>query len=188
MKSMRSFVAVVALLITTHALAQSPLYAGGAIGQASVKEFCSGAAGAGIACSDSDTSWRAFAGWQASPHFALEAGYTNLGSVSASSGQNSFTLKASALDLSLVALLPVGNGLAPFGRLGVYSALTDASSNFGFSEGSSNTGLTYGAGLRYDLGARAALRGEWQRFQDVSGGRLGKSDVDTLSLGVLFKF
>ena len=59
----------------------------------------------------------------------------------------------------------------------------------GVSANESNTDLTFGFGLRYDLNKSVGVRAEWQRYGDVGGGDIGgESDVDVISLGVIFRF
>jgi opacity protein-like surface antigen len=72
--------------------------------------------------------------------------------------------------------------------LGLYRGETKLSSNVGISAKESNTDLTYGIGVRYDFMRNFAVRAEWQRYGDVGGGNVGKSDVDVLNIGALYKF
>ena len=50
----------------------------------------------------------------------------------------------------------------------------------------SGNGLTYGAGLQYDLSPNLGLRGEWQRYDKLAGISDLKSDV--LSVGAIWRF
>lgn len=190
--SSRLFVVAVALALAAglaHAQAQERgFYAGAAAGQATVRDFCTGFSGPGTSCDEKATALRAFGGFQVTKYLAGEVAYTDLGSVSASLGTAKATVKGVATELDLVGTLPFLPVVAPYGKVGVYRASSRATSNFGFSETVTNTGFTYAAGVRLDLGRRFALRGEWQRYQDVGGGVMGKTDVDVLTLGGLFKF
>jgi opacity protein-like surface antigen len=85
-------------------------------------------------------------------------------------------------------MLPVANNFSVYGKLGLYRGDTEESTNFGFSADETNTDLTFGFGVRYDFGERFAVRGEWQRYQDVGGGDIGESDVDVISVGFLVRF
>lgn len=183
----RFIVAVVMLAFALPAAAQ--FYAGGSVGQATVKDFCEGASSAGISCRDKATAWKAIGGYQVSQYLAAEVGYTDLGKVSLSLGSNTISAKASAFEAVGVGMVPIAGRFAAYGKAGFYRAKTEASSNFGFSASASNSDLTYGAGLLVNFTPRLALRGEWQRYKSVGGGDdIGKSDIDVVSAGLLFKF
>lgn len=180
---------IAALLVAAPAAAQETgFYAGGSLGQATVKDFCEGTGALGIACDDSDTAWKIFGGYQFNPNFALEAGYSQIGEFDLSAAGDVATVDGTALELVGIGIMPVAQRLAVYGKLGIYRGETDASSNFGFSASETNTDLTYGFGVRFDAARNVALRAEWQRYTDVGGGDIGDSDVDVLSVGVLVRF
>lgn len=186
---MKRLLFVIALLAAGPAVAQdAKFYAGGHIGQASAKSACDNLAGTGISCDDEDTAWRALVGYQFNRHFAAEFAYTDLGEVTASFANLRETVKSSAFEIVGVGMFPVADRLSIYGKLGIYRAETEDETNFGFSAKEKNTDLTFGFGVRYDFTSLIAARAEWQRYQDVGGGDIGESDVDVISLGVLFKF
>src|SRR6266850_2576148 len=47
-------------------------------------------------------------------------------------------------------------------------------------------GLTFGAGLQWDVMAPLGLRAEWQRYQRVGG--VSDNKLDVLSLGAVYRF
>jgi opacity protein-like surface antigen len=51
-----------------------------------------------------------------------------------------------------------------------------------------NSDLTYGAGVGFLITPKLQLRAEWQRYQDVDAGIVGKSDVELISIGVVYRF
>ena len=170
--------------------ADSGWYIGGTIGQAKVNDFCEGLV---ASCEDTDTSLRVLGGSQFSKHFALEAGYHQLGEASVTNGGLFAKVEAMAWELVAVGMLPVADRFSVYGKLGVYRGETDFSTNIvapgipsTFSE--SNTDLTMGFGLQFDVANNLGLRAEWQRYQDLGGPQIGESDVDVMSIGVVFRF
>ena len=169
---------VAALALSAPAAAQmgmSSVYIGGSIGQSEAKDACDGIPG----CDEKDTAWKIFGGFQLTPTFAVELGYTDLGEVSAPG----ISAEATAWDLSVLAGFPIGEAFSIYGRLGGYRAETEASTG----EDDSNTGLTFGVGVGFNLSRNLGLRAEWQRYADV-GDDVDESDVDVLSIGVLWRF
>ena len=182
---------VVAAGLALPAMAQVGMngwYVGASIGQAKARDACNDLAGTGLSCDDTDTAWKIFAGYQFHPSFAAEAGYINLGKASAAGFGLTDEVKSTAWDLSLISSVPVTEPLSLFGRLGVYSADVKEDTNFGFSSSHSNSDLTYGLGLRYNVTENLGVRAEWQRYHDVGGGDIGKSNVDVLGGAALWSF
>lgn len=188
MKRFTLFAVAVAALIAAPAVAQeNAFYAGVSAGQAKVKDFCAGAGSMGISCKDTSSAWRLYGGREFPRGLAIEASYADLGSVDASAGKLRASVNARVFDLSGIVSVPVGVFRA-FGKLGVYNAQTKADSNFGFADSKSNTGLTYGAGLRYHFSPTVGARTEWQRYQKMGGGNIGEANIDTFSAGVFVRF
>jgi len=154
-------------------------YIGGHLGQADIDEL-----------DEEDTSWKLVGGYRFSRNFAAEIGYIDFGKTRLSAGAEFLELKANAMELLGVGSLPVADRLSVYGKLGVYRGEAEARFNLpslGLGSGSekdSNTDLTFGFGASYDATRNIAVRGEWQRYQDVGDA----TDIDVLSLGVLFRF
>jgi OOP family OmpA-OmpF porin len=167
-------------------------YIGATIGQSKVKEWCDGL-GPGVSCSDTGTAWRVLGGYQVNRNFAAELGYHDLGSVDASDPSASVKAEANAWELVALGQWPFTNQFSVYGKAGLYRGEVKASATVpGFGSGSTsetNTDITYGVGVRFDLNRNLALRGEWQRYTNMGdNATIGESDVDVLSLGVLWKF
>jgi OOP family OmpA-OmpF porin len=186
---MRYLVAIItAVLFAAPAIAQDQgFYAGLSLGQADAKQACDDLGGTGISCDSKDTAWKIFGGYQFNRHFAAELGYTDLGEAKASFGGLNETLKANAIELVGVGMLPVADRFSVFAKLGLYRGETEDNTNFGFSAKETNTDLTFGFGARYDFG-KLGVFGQWQRYADIGGGDIGESDVDVISIGLLCKF
>jgi opacity protein-like surface antigen len=187
---------IFAAFAASSACAQA--YLGLSIGQAKFKNPCAGVPGS-ISCDSNDTSFRVLGGYQMSPNVAIEAGYSDLGTVHASNGD---TAELSAFDVSAIGSWPVGNRFALLGRLGGYRGDSRVSlappppvpavfppppppPNTGWSSAHS-TNLTYGLGASYDMTHSATLRLEWQRFKDLGG--VPKIDIDVLAIGALMRY
>jgi len=98
-------------------------------------------------------------------------------------------VKTKAWDLAAVGTLPIADKFSAFGKLGMYRADSDLSSDVLASGSESKSDLTYGLGLQYDFTRSVGMRGEWQRFQKVGGDDVGgESDIDVMSVGVLYRF
>ncbi len=179
-----------AMLVAGPALAQDQgWYAGLTLGQSKQKDACDGVSGAGISCDDKDTAWRILGGYQFNKNLAAELGYTDAGEVSAS-GTFSASLEAKIWELVAVGSWPFTPNFSAYGKLGMYRADTDFSTNnpaFA-NESESNTDLTYGIGVRWDFTKNLGARAEYQIYKDVGGGNIGEGDVDVISVGVIWKF
>jgi OOP family OmpA-OmpF porin len=168
-------------------------YAGLSIGQSKFSDACTGSVPAGFSasCDDKDTAWRIFGGYQFHPNIAVEIGYADLGRAQAtvSFGGLSGTAKveATAFDAVAVGSWPLNQAFSVYGKLGLYhgEAKLTASGTGAGSSSDKDTGsdLTFGLGARYDFNRNIGVRAEWQRYNDFSG-----SDIDVLSLGVLYRF
>ena len=163
-------------------------YLGGNIGQSKVKDGCSGLGGTGISCDDKDTAFKILGGYNINRNFAAELGYTDFGKAKASGLGLTDEFKATAWELSAVGSYPVANQFSVFGRLGLYFADAKENTNFAGNFKHTNNDLTYGFGVRYDFSRELGVRGEWQRYSKVGGGDLDKSDVDVISVGVVWNF
>jgi OmpA-OmpF porin, OOP family len=180
------------------ALAQAPgdagWYVGASLGQTEVNLDCAGT----TACDDKDSSWKIFAGYQFNRNFALEFGYTDLGEVTASTPAIGFippasvAIESTVWELVAVGMLPLAERFSLYGKLGLYRADTDIEVNFvslgSVTDSDSNTDLTFGIGVRFDITPRLGVRLEWQRYSSVSAADFDEGDVDVMSLGVAWRF
>ena len=112
-----------------------------------------------------------------------------------SSGGGTDEAKVQALEGSVVATWPFGAKMALFGRFGAYYAKVREETSFAGGFSNNNGDLTFGAGFRYHLTPKLALRAEWQRYLDVGGGdvALGAgvgdlSSINVYGVGFLYRF
>jgi OOP family OmpA-OmpF porin len=169
--------AVMAAPAVSMAQAQSPWYAGATIGQSKAKDFCGGVS----PCDDKDTAFRILGGYQINRIFAAELGYHDLGKTKVGTSD----IKANAWELVGVGAYPIANQFSVYGKLGLFRG--EAKGAAGVKE--TNTDLTYGLGLQFDVNRNVGVRGEWQRYPKMGGGGFNReSDVDVISLGAIWRF
>ncbi len=170
---------------------ETGFYAGLAIGQSKIKDFCGSVngLGTGLSCDDKDTAWKVFGGYQFNRYIAAEGAYTDFGKITLNGPGGNAEIKSNAWELLAVGSYPIGtSGFAPYIKAGVYRGEAKLSSSVGISAKEHNNDWTAGLGVRYDIMRNFAVRAEWQRYADIGGGDSGKSDVDVISIGALYKF
>jgi OOP family OmpA-OmpF porin len=184
-----------AMIVPTAGLAQGPFggpdtvaYIGGSVGQSMADNFCDDTAVPGSNCDDKSTAWSVFIGAQIHRNFAIEVGYREFGEMAVTVPGSLTSIDAKAFELLGVGILPIGDKLALYGKLGAYFGETDneVSTPLGVTPGKdSNINLTYGAGAEWEFMKQLRLRVEYQRYQEMSG-----SDVhlDAVSLGLVYRF
>ena len=165
--------------------ADQRFYVGFGVGKSSWKDAC---AQLGGSCDDTDNAFKVLGGYQFNRYFAGEFGLVDLGSAIATFGGARDEVKAKAWELTAVGSAPIVDRFSIFGRFGVYFAEVKENTNFAGNFSHSNNDLTYGFGVRYDFTRNLAMRGEFQRYSDVGGGPILTSDVDVVSLSVLWMF
>ena len=161
-------------------------YAGGSLGYAKAKTFCTdpALAGGAASCDANGSAWRVLGGYQFNRNFALEAGYHNLGKGKFAGGDMRFD----AFEASGLFMMPLGDW-SLLGRVGFMRATAKGGGALAGGK-ERNNDLTYGAGLQYELSRSFALRGEWQRYPGLGGPPSfgGDTDVDVWSFGALYRF
>ena len=184
----RIMIGITAALVALPAAAQEKgWYAGFSVGSSKAGDACNGTGG-GIACEDTTTTWKLIGGYQVNRNFAAEIGYTpELAKAKASGFGLTDEIKSSALELVAIPSYPIGE-FSLFGKLGIYTARTEETTNFAGNESANNTDFTYGLGVGYQFHRNFGARLEWQRYSKVGGGNIGNEDIDTVSLGLLYRF
>jgi hypothetical protein len=200
-----SAVAALALLaFSGGAAAQNDagFYIGGNVGTSTFKDLdeeCNEISDFGVTvdCDDSDTAFKAYAGYQFNKYFAAEIGYADLGKVEPTGSAGGLTagatIEAKAFFVEAVGMLPLTHGLSILGRVGaarwdVDVQGTGAAAPLG-SESDDGIDLVYGAGLQWMFAKNFGLRAEYEVYDNVGDEETtGESTIHMYSLGVLFKF
>lgn len=183
-------------------------YGGLSIGQSSANidsaRITSNLLGAGFASSaitsdDSDTGYKLFAGYKVNRNFALEGGYFDLGrfgfaATTVPAGTLNGNIKLSGLNLDVVGILPINEKFSAFGRAGLnYAHASDSFSGTGAvivlnpNPSKREANYKFGAGFQYDFTQSLGMRIEAERYR-INDGAGSKGDVDSLSLGLVYRF
>jgi hypothetical protein len=181
----RSLALVVVATATgvVHAQANTP-YGEISVGQSHFGLSCGTVAG--MTCKNSGTAVSLTAGDMFSPNWGAELSYLNFGHVDHGYG----TIDAQALDLALVARLPVSEHWEFSGKVGATYGITHIPTvtEAGLVSGrGSGWGVGYGVGVDYNFTRNFSASVEWQRH-DLHFAGQGTSPVSIVSLGVGFRF
>ncbi|HWH81760.1 MAG TPA: OmpA family protein [Burkholderiaceae bacterium] len=146
-----------------------------------------------------DTAYKIFGGWQFNRHFALEAGYFNLGkfgftSTTTPAGTLTGQIKLRGVNLDLVGTLPLGERWSAQARVGAQSANardtfsgTGAVSVLNPNPSKRETNYKFGAGLQYELSRSLLVRADVERYRiNDAVGNHGGVNMVSLSLVVPF--
>jgi len=151
----------------------SGFYLGGGVGQFNLKLDDVDQTDEAIeSLDDSDTAWKAFAGWRMNPYFSLEVAYVDFGNPSdrattASGSGGDFSASISGFEPSIIGTIPLGP-VELFGKIGYLFYDVDASVDLdngpGFDSSSSEEDLTYGGGVGMTFFQHLNARLEYQRI------------------------
>lgn len=204
-------IAVLTALAAPAVRAQaSGWYAGGSVGRAGATidddRIRGGLAGQGLVTNgiddrEHDTGFKAFGGYQFNRHFAMEAGYFDLGSFgytahTTPAGSLAGDMRVRGLNLDLVGTLPLTERFSLLGRIGVISARTEASfsasgaARVPYASASTSQRFTdakWGAGVAYAFTDALSMRLEAERYR-VKDSVGNHGDVDMVSVGLVYRF
>ena len=163
-------------------------------------------------------AWKVFGGFRFNPNFAVEINYADLGrhhlttnfvgGDPALPGSFSMTRKISGFGADLVVSAPFAERFAIFGKVGAFRSRLEADASLGGSVVFTNapgdrqrsvtqneTVAKFGVGADWWFRPNAALRLEWERYQNIGkafaiggSGTTGEADTDTVTLGVMMRF
>lgn len=179
------------IVVPATALAQSPAkpawYVGAGIGYSKFTEridtdatlVIQGATSTSFRSQFSDTSAKAFAGFNVNRWLAIEGAYVNLGKYFAqrtafapTSSSVGLTQKVQGFTVALKPTMQLSSAFAAYGKLGVARLQTEldvnTSTGIGINEKSSRYSLFYGAGLEYDVTRNFGVRAEWEYYRHAT--------------------
>jgi OOP family OmpA-OmpF porin len=157
-------------------------------------------------CSNNHTSAGAklFGGYQFNQYGAAEVSYVNLGkftllangNISGTPTTASGSYKARGYGVDAVATWPITPEFGVLGRIGVFRWTVDASASTSVSNNPSidtrhkatGNSLDFGVGVKYGIHKNVDVRAELQRFQGIGTDKTGKSDVDSISASLVYRF
>lgn len=138
----------------------------------------------GFSCEDPSLGGKIYVGGQFNDWLGVEIGYVNLGSMERNGGNT----KAQGINMGLVGTLPLNNSFSMFAKVGTTYSWTDVSADVGGEGKEEGFGLSYGAGLAFNLSPRTQLLAEWGRHEIQFADQKDGEDVDLYSVGVKFRF
>lgn len=193
-RQMKSFLTAIALMLASApALAQDAgWFAGLGIGHMRTGDECPTTAAPGANCEDEDTTWKIFGGYQFTSYLGFELGLVDLGERPTTlGGLGAATAKFRVFELLIVGSMPLGKQLSVYGKAGIFQWDVDFEPAPGVMAGGDSNGndFTYALGVKYHFTRSAALRLEWQRYNNVGDpGTTGRFDVDVFGVGALLSF
>lgn len=156
-------------------------YAGASVGRTN---YDFGGCVALVTCDDVATGFKLYTGGRFSRYVGVEVGYVNLGNADRNGGE----IKAQGANLSLVGNIPLGDSFNIFGKVGgIYSWTKTSTFIPGVPSGKEDgLGLSYGAGMQYDINRTFAVRADWDRYRLKYVAQ--REEADLYSVGVVLKF
>ena len=167
-------------------------FVGAGIGYMKTDDTCPVTAAPGSNCEDEDTVWKIFGGHQFNPYLGVEFALVDLNDRPVTvTGLGSANAKFRIFELTLLGTLPITQRAAVYAKAGLFHWDVDfelAAGASGYADANGND-YTYGLGVKYQFSRNAALRLEWQRYNDVGDpGTTGQFNADVFGIGALFRF
>lgn len=161
--------------------------------------------------SNTDTGYKLGVGYQFNPYVAVEGAYVDLGKATYSynatgtlGGANGTAnatgdVKVSGVNFSVVGILPVNSDFNLFGKVGMLVGEAKANINGSASAGAtsvtynaggtkSQSALSYGIGVSYNVTKQISLRAEYEEFDLKGIAATGDPKANLFSVGVGYKF
>lgn len=126
---------------------------------------------------ESTSSFGISGGYTINPNFAVEVGYTDLGSMA------SGIVTITALEFSAVGSYPINEQFSVFGKLGMANTAEKALGLTG-----NRTAATYGLGGQFNVSPTVGVRLGWEHYGFGDGTTFFQGDSSLVSLGGVFKF
>jgi hypothetical protein len=146
-----------------------------------------------------DSGWKIMVGWMPNRRFALEGGFTALGTAAYNAaftnGQAKSEFKSGANLFDPLGLAPLSDSFSLFAKLGGIAASVVTNQSVTLPGGNTaNTSASarmlapnFGVGAIYDFARNGSVRFEVERFQHLGSDATGVSNVDMISLGFVLR-
>ena len=168
-----TIVALLSVFVSMPAIAaDTGFYAGVKLGSAN--KSVTGA-------SETNSAFGFFGGYSVNPNFAVEAGYTNLGTVA------SGNIKFNAMEVSAVGTFPINQQFSLYGKLGMASTKEEATL-FGTTLSGTRSAATYGLGGQFNVNPNIGIRLGWEHYGFGDGTIFTQGDASLVSVAGVFKF
>ncbi|PSV37980.1 hypothetical protein C9J44_06370 [Photobacterium sp. GB-27] len=162
---------------SVHASTDNPLYVGARIGASHITNM-DNAVTSVTRLKDTNFAGGVFAGYQITPWFALETGYTHLGNAKLDNKQGSY--EAQGADLVTKFSYAISYNVDIFAKAGAFYYDWNAIGS-GVTSSDNGWSPTAGAGLEYFINKDVSTRLEYQYYNDVAG-----PDIHFAGLGLAF--
>lgn len=136
----------------------------------------------GFNCDDSNIGGKIYTGGQFNKWLGAEIGYVNFGKLERNGGDT----KAQGVNLSLVGTVPLGDVFSVFGKVGTTYSWTKTDGVVGPTGKENGFGLSYGAGVGFNLSPRSQLLAEWEKHRMQFADQ--DADVNLYTVGLKFRF
>lgn len=206
-KHLASVAALAALLCMAspcHADPMSGLYLGVDLGSSNAANVCDNQP-AGATCTTTATALRVTVGYQINSYVALEAGFTDFGTDTASGTAYNYdpfgnlvaypisgSAKASGFEIASILSAPMGENFSLLGKIGAAStrvAVDSATVGYSASATATTSTLAAGIGLQYAFTARSSFRLLYERYGRVGdSSTTGTSDLSAFTAGFIYTF
>lgn len=199
--SLFALLAVIAVCMPSATAADNAgWYAGVGIGQAQANGGCDAGSIPGVtitSCTDDDTGWKVFVGYQFTANWGAEVAYVNFGkpvrgTATVTGVPVTLDAEASGWQLAGVGTMPINDQFSVFGKLGIFRSdvdITAAGGGVSVSLSGNHTDLTYGIGARWDFTKNVGAQLEAQRFNDVGDkNTTGEQNINLFTLGLVVRF
>lgn len=142
-------------------------------------------------CTDSDRGSRFSAGYQINENIAAEISHFNAGKTTASGFGVTDSIETKEWQFSGVGLLPMGNGLSLFAKLGFAHwdvARANSAPTAPPNPGATGTDVLFGIGGKFDFNSKFAMRTQYEFHSAGDSTITGRGDINFLSAGLMYKF
>ena len=142
-------------------------------------------------CDDKDSTVKLNIGYQFTPNWAIEAMYMDSVEYDADfGGVRPEVYEVDGYGLSIVGSYPINTDFSLSAKLGMFSWDAELTEAFGSGNplSESGTDISYGLGAAYHVTPQIDLKLGWERLNIGSDTYVDSSDIDTLSIGVDYKF
>jgi len=177
---------LLAALTSLAAPSYADLYLGGSAGQIKASDACDGLIT--TKCDDSDSAYKLFGGFRFGKFVALEAFYTDLGKISATTTTVEAEAEEHTFGAAVVGILPVSKNFDLFAKLGVHRWDADGKgtgqnqfATVRVNVDDSGTDIMGGLGMSYSFTDSFAIRAEWENYE-------AGDNYDMFSAGITFGF
>lgn len=157
-------------------------------GESNAKAACNGIPTWMTGCTTKSSAYRLSGGYVFSSTWSTELGYVDYGSASAGKAPYAAPMdwKASGLQLSVGAALPVGNVVTILGKLG--AAYTTLELSGGASANSASYTPAYGLGAQLKFNEIFSMRAMYEDLGIIGNNNTGTTRLTLLSLGLVCHF